>query len=88
MRNVTVTARARPFTIESGELACIGPVEDPGVFIALADGEVFALNPAGIRMADEVGATADLDPIWREHPDLPGVKVNVSPVILYALKLC
>ena len=76
-----------PFTIESGELTCIGPAEDPGVFIA-AKGDVFALNPAAIRLADQVGANPDLDPIWREHPDMPGVKVNVSPMILYALKLC
>ena len=86
--SATWTEGPWPFTIESGELACIGPAEDPGVFIALASGEMFALNPAGIRMADEVGAIADLDPIWRDDPDILGVKVNVSPMILYALKLC
>ena len=35
-----------------------------------------------------VGAIADLDPIWRNDPDILGVKVNVSPMILYALTLC
>ena len=35
-----------------------------------------------------VGARADLDPIWRNDPDIPGAKVNVSPMILYALTLC
>ena len=49
---------------------------------------MFALNPTAIHMAHEVGAMSDLDPIWREHPELPGVKVNVSPVIVYALTLC
>ena len=77
-----------PFTIERGELTCIGPADDPGVFIVTESGETFALNPAAIRMADQAGAMADLDPIWRDDPDLVGAKVNVSPVILYALQLC
>ena len=60
-----------------------------GVFFATAAGETFALNPAAIRMAGRVGAAADLDPIWRwTDRDLPNVKVNVSPIILYALALC
>ena len=78
-----------PFTIERGELTCMGPADDPGVFIVTDTGDTFALNPAAIRMADQVGAIADLDPIWRwRDPDLPNTKVNVSPMILYALELC
>ena len=78
-----------PFTIEGGELTCIGPADDPGVFIVTDAGDTFALNPAAIGMADQVGAIADLDPIWRwRDPDLPNAKVNVSPLILYALQLC
>ena len=77
-----------PFTIERGELTCTGPADNPGVFIVTETGDMFALNPAAIHMAHEVGAVADLDPIWREHPELPGVRVNVSPVIVYALTLC
>ena len=78
-----------PFTIERGELTCIGPADDPGVFVVSDKGDMYALNPAAIRMADRVGAIADLDPIWRwRDPDLPNAKVNVSPLILYALQLC
>lgn len=78
-----------PFTIDRGELTCIGPADDPGVFIVTDTGEMFALNPAAIRMADRVGAIADLDPIWRwQDPDFPNTRVNVSPMILYALELC
>ena len=77
-----------PFTVEDGELTCIGPAEDLGVFLVTARGEMFALNPAAILMADRIGARADLDPIWRNDPDILGVKVNVSPMILYALTLC
>ena len=75
-----------PFTIESGELTCIGPADDPGVFIVADNGDTFALNPAAIRMADRVGAIADLDPIWRADADILGTRVNVSPMILYALR--
>ena len=78
-----------PFTIEGGELTCIGPADDPSVFIVTDTGDMFALNPAAIRMADQVGAMADLNPIWRwRDPDLPNTRVNVSPLILYALQLC
>ena len=78
-----------PFTIESGELICIGPEDDPGVFVVTENGEMYSLNPAAIRMADQVGAIADLDPIWRWlDPDFPNAKVNVSPMIVYALALC
>ena len=77
-----------PFTVEDGELVCIEPVDDPGVFLVTNTGETFALNPAAILMADRVGARADLDPIWRKDPDTLGAKVNISPMILYPLTLC
>ena len=77
-----------PFTVDDGELRCIGPEDDPGVFLVTAAGEMYALNPAAILMADQVGARVDLGPIWRNHPDMPGVMVNVSPMILYGLTLC
>ena len=77
-----------PFTIEGGELTCMGPAEDPGVFIVADNGDMFALNPAAIQMADQVGAIADLGPIWRNEPDILGAMVNVSPMILYGLTLC
>ena len=48
----------------------------------------YTLNSAAIRMADRLGAMADLDPIWRDHPDILDAKVNVSPMILYGLTLC
>ena len=78
-----------PFTIENGELSCIGPADDPGVFIVTENGEMYALNPAAIRMADQVGAKTALDPIWQwSDPDVPTTRVNVSPMILYGLELC
>ena len=78
-----------PFTIERGELTCIGPADDPSVFIVTENGQMFALNPAAIRTADQVGAIADLDSIWQwRDPELQNAKVNVSPIILYALTLC
>ena len=78
-----------PFSVDRGELRCIvGPAEDPGVFLVTDQGEMFALNPAAILMADRVGAMADLGPIWRNDPVILGAKVNVSPMILYGLTLC
>ena len=77
-----------PFTVDRGKLTCIGPADDPGVFLVTDTGEMFALNSAAIRMVGRVGAMADLDPIWRDHPDILDAKVNVSPMILYGLTLC
>ena len=77
-----------PFTVDPGKLTCIGPADDPGVFFVTDTGEMFALNSAAIRMVGRVGAMADLDPIWRDHPDILDAKVNVSPMILYGLTLC
>ena len=77
-----------PFTIDRGELTCIGPEDAPGVFIVTHQDEIFALNPAAILMADQVGAMADLDAIWRDDPEILGAKVNISPMILYGLTLC
>ena len=51
-------------------------------------GDLYALNPAAIRMAERVAAAVDLDPIWRDDPQILGAKVNVSPMILYGLALC
>ena len=44
--------------------------------------------PLQNRMADRVGAMADLGPIWRNDLVILGAKVNVSPMILYGLTLC
>ena len=77
-----------PFTVDHGELTCIGPADDPGVFLVTDQGDMFALNPAAVRMADRVGAMADLDPIWRDDHDILGAKANISPIILYGLTVC
>ena len=50
------------FAVDRGELTCIGPVDDPGVFLVTDNGEMFALNPAAIRMADRVGAMSGPGP--------------------------
>ena len=40
------------------------------------------------KLIKELGLPADLNPIWRDHPDIVDAKVNVSPMILYGLTLC
>ena len=56
-----------PFTIEGGELTCIGLGVNPGVFLVTARGEMFALNPAAILMADRVGANSGPGPDLAER---------------------
>ena len=88
VRIATWTDGPWPFTVDRGELTCMGPAAGPGVFLVTDRGDTYALNPAAIRMAEGVGARADLDLIWRDNPNILSAKVNVSPMILYALALC
>ena len=65
---------------EDGELVCIEPVDDQGVFLVTVTGEMFALirdpdrRRIGARARTRSGGTTPI----------PGAKVNVSPMILSA----
>lgn len=48
------------------------------------DGKTYAANGT----AKDHGNYADIDPIWAPHPDVSGLKVDISPVIDAALELC
>ncbi|WP_243836904.1 DUF2511 domain-containing protein [Paenarthrobacter nitroguajacolicus] len=48
------------------------------------DGKTYAANGT----AKDHGGYLDIDPIWAPHPDVSGLKVDISPVIDAALALC
>jgi hypothetical protein len=52
--------------------------------IDAADGKTYAANGT----AKNHGNYLDIDPIWAPHPDVPGLKIDISPVIDAALALC
>jgi hypothetical protein len=68
-----------PFTVERGVLAC----EGAGAVTFEAGGTTFAVN--GIAAGQDF---ADIEPIWRDDPESPGLKINIGPVIDRGLDLC
>jgi len=67
-------------TVDSGELLCEAP--NTVIFIA-PDGTKYAVNGT----AKSRGYT-DIQPIWKDNPQIPGTKVNIGSLIDEGLKLC
>jgi hypothetical protein len=68
-----------PFTVQSGILDCV----DGQAAVFKTDGRVYQLNGSARSRG-----YAPIDPIWRENPEIPGTKVNISRMIDLALQQC
>jgi hypothetical protein len=81
-RTITVTAAEYgdewPLTVDSGVLQCQGNAAS----IRTPRG-VYALN--GFALQEGLPR---LDPIWRDDPSVPGVKVSIGDLLDMALALC
>ena len=75
----------------AGEYGDAWPLTVPGVRVELLAGcaavvhtttKTYALNGVAIRHG-----YPRIDPIWRDHPDIPGLKVNIGPLLDLALSL-
>jgi hypothetical protein len=78
-----------PFTVEDGILAC----RDTGVTVGAtkmkevtftANGVTYAVN--GTAKGNK--AYANIDGIWAEDPERPGLKKDIQPIIDMGLQLC
>lgn len=69
-----------PFTVASGDLECVTPSK----VIFRAGGRTYAVN--GTAGADN--RFANIRPIWKDNPEIPGTKINIGPVINQGLTLC
>lgn len=67
-----------PFTVD-GELICL----EPNTIIFKAGGVNYAVN--GTAMAR---GYAELRPVWKDDPAMPGTKFSLGQVIAEAQKLC
>jgi hypothetical protein len=67
-----------PLTVERGTVACRG-----GLPVFRYDGETYALNRAG-----EKKGFKSLDPIWRDDPAYPALKVSLGQLMDVAMKQC
>lgn len=47
-------------------------------------GGVYAVNGQGMT----IGGAEDIDPIWRDYPDIDGAKINIKALIDLGLSLC
>lgn len=76
---------AWPLTVDHGVVVCVpkpGTNVDVLTFVS-PDGEEYALN--GIAAGADY---PDIDPIWRNDPDIPGAKVGIGPLIRRASSVC
>ena len=72
-----------PFTVPDGTLMC--GVGKRVTFIATPPGgkrDMFAVNGAAKPFF------ASIDPIWRDDPEVPGLKVSIDKVLTRGLGLC
>lgn len=68
-----------PFTVDSGRVEC----RQGGAVVFVVGDWVYQLN----GIASQKGY-ANLAPIWRDNPDIPGSKVSVGPMIRLAQQQC
>lgn len=71
-----VTAHCQAITVDGRRLKA--------VFVDAPGGKTYALNGT----AKDHSSHPDIDPIWAPHPEVAGLKSDVSPVIDAALALC
>lgn len=69
-----------PLTVDEGAVRC----EGAGEVYFEATGQTYAVNGTAMGMSD----LPDIDAIWADDPETPGLKINIGPIIDRGLKLC
>lgn len=72
-----------PFTVDTATLLCTKAPNGERVTV-VANGEMYALNGT----AKSAKLWPPFDPIWLDNPNIPGLKVDISPMITRGLALC
>ncbi|WP_231744606.1 DUF2511 domain-containing protein [Mycobacterium sp. GA-1199] len=83
VERATWTEGPWPFTVDSATLMCTKGAGGERVTV-VADREMYALNGT----ARAANLWPPFDPIWRDDPNAPGVKVDIGPMIDRGLALC
>ncbi|WP_083421673.1 DUF2511 domain-containing protein [Mycobacterium ulcerans] len=74
-----------PFTVDSATLFCTKPAGPQSERVTVvANHEMYALNGT----AQDANLWPAFDPIWRDDPIAPGMKINIGPMIERGLALC
>lgn len=74
-----------PFTVNSGELYCIGAGNGQPIsaVVFATEDESYAVNGTAQALGYK-----QIDEIWRDDPEIAGLKVNIGPIIERGLKIC
>ena len=77
-----------PLTMDGGVLTCSRMAGVEVVYITDGEGRMWPLNGTASAHAARFGAEPEINPIWRDNPEIPGTKISVGPLITRALSLC
>src|SRR5438067_6794663 len=75
-----------PFTVSEGVLTCT-PYGQLHLITFSANGKVYGLNGTARNLAKERGF-AEIDEIWKNDPQVEGLKINIDPILQKAFTLC
>jgi uncharacterized protein DUF2511 len=73
-----------PLTVPRGTVRCEGS-GDVGQVTFLAGGKEYAVNGLAQSQRPEL---PKIDVIWKDDPDIPGAKIDISPILNAGLKQC
>lgn len=85
-----------PFTVDGGVVTCRGHAVGVGVVRFITNGTVYSINgatkltgsndfpPVDAAMAD----SADIKEIWAANPAIPGLRMDLGPVLDRGLAMC
>ena len=72
-----------PLTIDSGTLQCRPFMGSLQILTIKAAGKTWAVNGTAIGQG-----FPEIDPIWKAHPEIPGARITIGPLIDLAKSLC
>ncbi len=76
-----------PLLVSKGKLNCEGAGSNHGAVTFKAAGETYAVNGIALSRAKKRG-WKKIDEIWKDNPDVPGLKMDLTPIIEKGLSLC
>lgn len=75
-----------PLTVDGGTLDCQNEAGARLVTITSA-GKTYALNGTARGKAKQRG-WSEVDSIWKDNPEVSGLKINIGPLVDFGLSLC
>lgn len=72
-----------PLTVDSGDLRCEGSQGFGSVVFTDPDGNEYGVNGVAVGQG-----YPPIDPIWKDDPELAGLKISIGPLIDRGLSLC